>query len=165
LSGHPHWAKQLQSLLTQQPGVLVTVSQIMGSAPREPGCRMIVTANSCSGNPEYLAIQQAREGLKQSAVVRQQLQTVGFGPALSPCCGGVVSLHFEMLPKGFPNWLGLIGSATKRKRFVQRLKRNGIPELQLQRLICPIGLVGLHGKQPATIALSLVAQLMMMSNR
>jgi len=34
------------------------------------------------------------------------------------------------------------------------------PEL-LDRLVCPIGLVGIHGKQPATIALSLVAQLML----
>jgi xanthine dehydrogenase accessory factor len=58
-------------------------------------------------------------------------------------------------------WLGLIGSDTKRKRFVHRLKQRGIAELQLRRLVCPIGLAGLHGKQPATIALSLLAQLMM----
>lgn len=61
-------------------------------------------------------------------------------------------------------WLGLIGSDTKRKRFVHRLKQRGVPELQLQRLVCPIGLAGIHGKQPATIALSLAAQLMMMQS-
>ncbi|RPH97063.1 MAG: xanthine dehydrogenase accessory protein XdhC, partial [Lysobacterales bacterium] len=57
-------------------------------------------------------------------------------------------------------WLGLIGSDTKRRRFAQRLQRRGIPAEQLQRLVCPIGLDGIRGKQPATIALSLVAQLM-----
>ncbi len=57
-------------------------------------------------------------------------------------------------------WLGLIGSATKRKRFVHRLRQRGISESQLRRLACPIGLAGIRGKQPATIALSLLAQLM-----
>lgn len=58
-------------------------------------------------------------------------------------------------------WLGLIGSATKRKRFVHRLRQRGISDTLLERLVCPIGLAGIHGKQPATIALSLLAQLMM----
>jgi len=58
-------------------------------------------------------------------------------------------------------FLGLIGSATKRKRFVHRLRQRGIAKDQLERLVCPIGLAGIHGKQPATIALSLAAQLMM----
>jgi xanthine dehydrogenase accessory factor len=57
-------------------------------------------------------------------------------------------------------WLGLIGSDTKRRRFTQRLQRRGIPAERLERLVCPIGLAGIRGKQPATIALSLVAQLM-----
>jgi xanthine dehydrogenase accessory factor len=60
-------------------------------------------------------------------------------------------------------WLGLIGSSTKRSRFVHRLGQRGISEELLQRLVCPIGLSGIEGKQPATIALSLAAQLMMES--
>ena len=47
-----------------------------------------------------------------------------------------------------------------RRRFVQRLARRGIGETDLARLVCPIGLRGIKGKQPATIALSLAAQLM-----
>jgi len=69
-----------------------------------------------------------------------------------------------ILTRNQPGWdfafLGLIGSATKRKRFVHRLKQRGISEAQLQRLNCPIGLAGIRGKQPATIAFSLLAQLM-----
>lgn len=63
------------------------------------------------------------------------------------------------------SWLGLIGSNTKRRRFVYRLENRGIPSEQLAQLHCPIGLLGqgggIAGKQPATIALSLAAQLMM----
>jgi xanthine dehydrogenase accessory factor len=68
---------------------------------------------------------------------------------------------FEILTRGDHCWLGLIGSETKRKRFVHRLNKRGIPEAALARLVCPIGLAGIRGKQPATIALSLVAQLML----
>jgi xanthine dehydrogenase accessory factor len=67
---------------------------------------------------------------------------------------------FEVLQRNDFAWLGLIGSDTKRRRFAQRLQRRGIPAERLQRLVCPIGLAGIRGKQPATIALSLVAQLM-----
>lgn len=67
---------------------------------------------------------------------------------------------FEILRRGDFRWLGLIGSATKRKRFVYRLAQRGIDRGLLERLVCPIGLPGIHGKQPATIALSLMAQLM-----
>jgi xanthine dehydrogenase accessory factor len=72
---------------------------------------------------------------------------------------------FEILTRGDFCWLGLIGSETKRRRFVQRLNKRGVQPDLLDRLICPVGLVGLiggiGGKQPATIALSLVAQLML----
>lgn len=57
-------------------------------------------------------------------------------------------------------FLGLIGSRTKRRRFVHRLAKRGITQAVLERLVCPIGLPGISGKEPATIALSLAAQLM-----
>ena len=55
---------------------------------------------------------------------------------------------------------GLIGSATKRARFEHRLRERGIPASTLSRLTSPIGLPGLTGKEPAVIALSVVAQLL-----
>jgi xanthine dehydrogenase accessory factor len=66
----------------------------------------------------------------------------------------------QVLQRGDFAWLGLIGSDTKRRRFVHRLGQRGIRPAQLERLVCPIGLNGIRGKQPATIALSLAAQLM-----
>jgi len=347
LSTHHHWFNQLHALLAQESCVLVSLIQIMGSAPRESGCRMIITTDSTAGsigggNLEYTAIAEARQLLAEAEGSVQQLQVFGLGPALNQCCGGAVNLNFERIPAGkvgwldelidaqseslpailltavdtaaplhhvlkadserptelpepiwqaavklmqpgnsrtggsahssflaietesgtwwleriedqrpelflfgaghvgqevarmlrglpfkpswidqregiFPQtaadyctlissdplavvanartdslfvvmthsheldeaicravlqrqatdwsfrWLGLIGSDTKRKRFIHRLKRSGVSDEQLQRLVCPIGLSGIHGKQPVTIALSLLAQLMMES--
>lgn len=337
------WPLTLQRVLATEPCVLVTLNLILGSAPRDSGSRMIVTAEAVhgsigGGNLEHTAISRARELLAESAEARQLHQPFGLGPALNQCCGGAVTVLFEVLPRGRPAWLqslvsaleagepavlataidrplpehallgpaaldgipeevqeaarellaagpperresaplvaverdgdtwwlepvgqghprlllfgaghvgrevarllsrlpftvtwvdsredafddvvfdsvgaagriatlrtddpvgpvraagpvgiyvvmthshaldeeicfevlqrndfawlGLIGSDTKRRRFAQRLQRRGIPAERLQRLVCPIGLHGIRGKQPATIALSLVAQLM-----
>jgi xanthine dehydrogenase accessory factor len=57
-------------------------------------------------------------------------------------------------------FLGLIGSQTKRARFLKRLREFGVPEERLARLTCPIGLPGIEGKQPAVIAVAIAAQLL-----
>ena len=57
-------------------------------------------------------------------------------------------------------WLGLIGSATKRARFEARLKAAGIAPRTLARLVCPIGIQGIAGKEPEVIAASVAAQLL-----
>lgn len=56
-------------------------------------------------------------------------------------------------------FLGLIGSKTKRARFVSRLNRRFPAEL-VQRMECPIGLVATSSKEPAIIAVSVVAQIL-----
>ena len=58
-------------------------------------------------------------------------------------------------------YLGLIGSATKRARFRQRLLRDGHSDASVARLVCPIGLPGLTGKAPAIIAASVTADLLL----
>ncbi len=57
-------------------------------------------------------------------------------------------------------WLGLIGSQTKRQRFIKRFAEDGLEPFILQRLHCPIGLPEVKGKMPAAIALSSAAQLL-----
>lgn len=54
---------------------------------------------------------------------------------------------------------GLIGSATKRARFEARLRQAAVPEAVLRRLVCPIGIGDIRGKEPAMIAISVAAQL------
>lgn len=57
-------------------------------------------------------------------------------------------------------FVGLIGSATKRARFLSRLTRDDVPDDARARLTCPIGLASITGKQPEVIALSVLAQLL-----
>ncbi|GGH14103.1 xanthine dehydrogenase accessory protein XdhC [Alsobacter metallidurans] len=56
--------------------------------------------------------------------------------------------------------VGLIGSATKRARFLARLRQAGVSEATLLRLNCPIGVEGVSGKEPAVIAAVAAAQLL-----
>jgi len=65
-----------------------------------------------------------------------------------------------ILRRGDFNFVGLIGSATKRARFLRRLEDRGLPAAALARLTCPIGLPGIVGKQPELIAVAVVAQLL-----
>lgn len=55
---------------------------------------------------------------------------------------------------------GLIGSQTKRARFLSRLEREGISAEVRARLTCPIGLPGVVGKEPDVIAVAVLAQLL-----
>ena len=54
---------------------------------------------------------------------------------------------------------GLIGSATKAARFHSRLQDNGLSKAEIERLVCPVGLLQVTGKAPLQVALSVTAQL------
>lgn len=58
--------------------------------------------------------------------------------------------------------VGLIGSATKRARFVKRLREAHVAEARIEGLICPIGVSGIRSKEPAMIAAATVAQLLVL---
>ena len=231
-----------------QPAVLVTVLTAKGSTPREAGAKMVVSADGLAGtigggNLEHQCEAAARR-LLAAGVEGPSTQDFPLGPALGQCCGGHVTVLFEVLrpprlhvalfgaghvgkalvklladlpcrvswidarPEALPAKLppnvvpvrvaqpaqavgglapgsvvvvmthdhaldfeivaaalgrpdlpvvGLIGSATKRARFVSRLARL---DLDPVRLICPIGLPGIEGKEPAVVAVSVAAQIL-----
>jgi xanthine dehydrogenase accessory factor len=58
--------------------------------------------------------------------------------------------------------VGLIGSATKRARFVKRLREAHVAEARIDGLICPIGVSGIRSKEPAMIAAATAAQLILL---
>lgn len=57
-------------------------------------------------------------------------------------------------------YCGLIGSLSKRRRFEKQLRRLGISDACIDRLICPIGIDGIDGKKPAEIAIAVAAELL-----
>jgi xanthine dehydrogenase accessory factor len=59
------------------------------------------------------------------------------------------------------SYLGLIGSATKKKKFHKRLAVRGYTDEDIQRITCPIGLKDLYGKRPAEIAVSVAAEILL----
>ena len=250
------------------PAILIEVSEALGSAPREAGTRMLVSATQCAGtigggHLELKAIERARQMLAAQDDAPQSAH-YPLGPALGQCCGGAVTLAFRrldskalaawpltaprfglqlygaghvgraivtalaplnvkvdwideredefppeadlpahtrriatdapeaevraaprgafylvlthrhdldlriataILKRGDFGFFGLIGSATKRARFVHRFEAMGLAGELIARMHCPIGVPGVSGKEPEVIAASVVAQLLQASSR
>lgn len=108
-----HCFSVLQDVVSRgDPCVLVTVAHIAGSAPREPGARMIVTPTEVmgtigGGNLEFEAMRIARERLADVSDTggQRHIELFPLGPMLQQCCGGAVFLHFEVLTNGRTDWL------------------------------------------------------------
>ena len=58
------------------------------------------------------------------------------------------------------NFLGLIGSNTKKKKFENRLLKLGHKKSLIDKIECPIGLKSITSKKPAEIAISIIARLL-----
>ncbi|MAG62585.1 xanthine dehydrogenase accessory protein XdhC [Candidatus Woesearchaeota archaeon] len=95
------WITSLSSLREAgQACAMVTVTDVRGSAPREPGARMIVADGRLvwgtigGGNLEKLAIEQAQAFIDEHGC---HTASVNFPLAESAgqCCGGEVTVFFE----------------------------------------------------------------------
>ena len=89
-----------------QPGVLVTVIEVRGHAPREAGAKMVVSPDHSwgsvgGGNLEATAIARARElissGAAEPEISEMQLNPHARTEHGRQCCGGVVRLLLEPL--------------------------------------------------------------------
>lgn len=69
-----------------------------------------------------------------------------------------------ILRRGDFGFFGLIGSKTKKQRFIHRLEALGVSPAAIERMVCPIGLPGIAGKEPEVIAVAVVAQLLRQSS-
>lgn len=89
------------------PAIVVEVSQIKGSTPRNAGARMLVSRSDVrgtigGGHLEWRAIALARQTLSEctsptATVVAPWQQDFALGPALGQCCGGALTLTFSPL--------------------------------------------------------------------
>jgi xanthine dehydrogenase accessory factor len=92
--------------------------------------------------------------------------------ALPSGCFVIVSTHSHdldlevceaALNRADLGFIGLIGSATKKARFLKRLEQKSVKGKE--RLVCPIGMSSILGKEPQVIAASVAAQLLELSNK
>lgn len=103
------WIEELaDQAASGEPAVVVTVAGIRGSAPREVGAKMIVTATETlgtigGGQLEYQCTRLAFDML--DGPEQPSLQKFPLGSAMGQCCGGVVDILFEPLASGLPAWL------------------------------------------------------------
>lgn len=85
------------------PCALVTVTDTVGSAPREAGARMVVAGGRLDwgtiggGNLERLAIERANALLAEDEPRADTLE-VPLGETAGQCCGGKVTLFVETFP-------------------------------------------------------------------
>ena len=101
------WLAAVQQLRhDRQPGVLVTVIEVRGHAPREAGAKMVVSLEACwgsvgGGNLEATAVARAREMISSGAAEPETREM-----RLSPhartehgrqCCGGFIRVLLEPL--------------------------------------------------------------------
>ncbi len=102
------WIEELSDLAAAgEAAVLVTVAGIRGSAPREIGAKMIVTATETNGTIgggqlEYQSTRIAAGLLEDD---RNSLRSFPLGSSMGQCCGGVVEILFEPVSAGIPAWL------------------------------------------------------------
>ncbi|MHA7880389.1 MAG: xanthine dehydrogenase accessory protein XdhC [Saccharospirillum sp.] len=72
-------------------------------------------------------------------------------------------LDFELVQTALKRpdigYIGLIGSDTKARRFRQRLDHRGWAPEAIERVLCPVGLPEVPGKQPAEVAIAIAGQL------
>lgn len=104
------WFEALREFAHEgEPCVLVTVASVRGSAPREVGAKMIVTAREMigtigGGQLEYQCAQIAgkkiRDGDNYGFVRKFPL-----GADCGQCCGGVVEVMFETIAQASLAWL------------------------------------------------------------
>lgn len=85
--------------------IYVEITATKGSAPRDAGTVMQVTATDIRGTIgggalEHRAIETARQMLDRETP--DISQTIALGPGLGQCCGGAVTLLFTRTPRALP---------------------------------------------------------------
>lgn len=111
------------------PVAMVTIVDVKGSAPREAGIRMLVTADDLvgtigGGHLEWRGMDIARAMLANRHVrgnPPRRIERIALGPTLGQCCGGVVKLAFEVLDEADLPWLDAVQAAFRAGRAIERV--------------------------------------------
>jgi len=124
------WIRQSRALLDDgHRAVLVAVAGVRGSAPRDVGTRMLVTANETigtigGGQLEHLCTRMACDLLRDEDPGPAFLHRIPLGADCGQCCGGVVDVLFEPL-EAAAGWLDVIERLRADGQAAALLTRNG----------------------------------------
>jgi xanthine dehydrogenase accessory factor len=93
------WAHIVRALEAHEPCAMVSVFRVEGSAPREAGARLVLTAQGFHGTIgggalEWRALAEAQKKMKGGRSLT--MSTHALGPELGQCCGGRVELLMEV---------------------------------------------------------------------
>ena len=98
------WSVVAEMIASHGRCALVTVAEVRGSAPREPGARMVIAPDGGfrgtigGGELEWQAIGVARDALSCDTPAAT-LSLLTLGPDLGQCCGGSVRLLTEVFDR------------------------------------------------------------------
>ena len=143
LFGAGHVGKALVRVLGELPCRVTWIDGRAEQFPREVPPNVSV---ECTEMPQY-AVERAPSGAAFLVMTHNHALDFTVGE--------------KILRRNDFSYFGLIGSATKRAKFVKRFKARGIADDVIEGMVCPIGLPGLSGKHPGEIAVAVAAQLLM----
>jgi xanthine dehydrogenase accessory factor len=75
------------------------------------------------------------------------------------------ALVAAILARGDARYVGMIGSRAKRAQLERRLGERGLDKAAIARVTCPIGIAGIDGRDPGTIAVAVAAELLQARER
>ncbi len=100
----------VKNLAENKPLCHLVIAQAKGSTPREEGATMLVgiddfTGTIGGGQIEHTAMKVARDALKSPPKTHRFWRDYPLGPTLGQCCGGFVTVMFEMInPQDIDLW-------------------------------------------------------------
>lgn len=109
-----HWIEDLRQLAERgEPAFMVTVAHVRGSAPRESGAKMLVTASELAGTIgggqlEYQCTRIACDGLRgagEAEAAQAFIRRFPLGASCGQCCGGVAEILFEKIDSASREWI------------------------------------------------------------
>lgn len=162
------WQKLAALLATESRAALVTLVEVRGSAPREAGTRMIVSAEGAisgtigGGALEWQALALAQEMLT-APEGRGLIRAFSLGPELGQCCGGAVRLVIEAFAATDGEWIARLAEAEAAGSFCTRGVADARGVFRRQRIepgVTPDGtrieaglLIERHGESPTPLLL------------
>ena len=94
------WHQLFDTLQKHGRAAMISVAEVNGSTPREPGARMVIASDGTfrgtigGGTLEWQAIADARRALGDGAGA--SLNHIVLGPDMGQCCGGTLKLLVEV---------------------------------------------------------------------